>query len=482
MKNREPNKEDYFALATVTAEGEKLRRVPCKIYLPKRVTESPRIVMHPSKSQFQKLSRGHEVVLQAAIKKFDGTVGVEISATVYLVGATTQHWGPDISESMIEGDPRDLRVIQFIQNATEPTMSRIVFWVSPNKMLAPTMIHGSSYTGDVTFERCNQIEIQLRKDIHLKFDKHFRSDMDDDDFRQWSDLVAEAEIPYVLSDSEVIRGDVLPDLDDFLLLASLASRTRTACVGWKVGAGNTITKCYRRDIVVPTGYSLPSFNQGLVSRADFPEFLRVSHATFKTLKGKQAVRRAIYAVVPSRDRKLEEGYLSLFSGLEELVLEYRRRVNLEYVVPPKEWPELQKKIKAEIRELFRNRLSNQQQGWLQRKISELNRIPFRVGFDQFHKKLDVALDDLWPVFSNNGEPGLYDIRNRLTHGESLPLEAHSALSVAKEHLEWTLERLLLAILGWPVDRSEVSSSCLHKIATGMKMLRDERTKLKGLLI
>jgi hypothetical protein len=482
MFNRKPDKEDYFTLATISAEGEKLRGVPCKIYLPKRVTESPRIVMHPSKSQYRKLSPRFEVALQAKIREPDGTLDIEVVAsTVYLTRASTQYWGPVISESIIEGDPRDLRIIQFIQSTPDLLISRIVFWISPNKMLSPDITQEPSYTGEVTVNRVRQIEFQLREDIHLKFDKHFRSDTDEDNFWQWSDLIAESAIPYVPNNFEVLRGDVLPDLDDFLLLASLASRTRTACVGWNVIGGNTITDYYRRNIVVPTGYSLPSLDQGLISLVNFPEFLRVSHATFKKLTGKQAVRRAIYLVVPDRDRKFEEGYLSLFSGLEELILEYRRRIGFEYVVPPREWPDFQKEIKVEIRKLFKNRLKKKQQRWIEQKLSELNRIPLRVGFDQLARNLGVVIEDLWPVFSNNDGPGLYDIRNRLIHGESFPKEAFSALVVAKEHLEWTLERLLLAILEWPVENSEVSPSFLQRNATGMTMLLDARTKLKELL-
>jgi hypothetical protein len=482
MAESKPKEEDYFALATLTVGGMEIRDVPSKLYLPERVTGSPRIALRPSDDCLDYIVCSHEGSFHAQLNNFDGSVAALIAASiVYFNGAVTRHWGPNLAESTLEAEPRDLVVTQFLSSVSkEPTS--IVFWLSPNKMLSPFIISTSSYTGDRTLKRGRQIEIELSPEVKLRFDKHFQSSTTEKgDFLQWSNLVAESSIAHAANDIESVRSLILPKYDDLLLIASLGSRTRTACVGWQAADGRSVTKYFRRDIWIPNGFSLPSFNHGLVSLADFGEFLHVGYSSFGALEDPQPVRQAIYAVIPGRSRTLEEDFLSLFSGLEELILDFRRRANLEWVLSSSDWLILRDHLKEAVKNCPGLSLSSDQRARIYAKMGELNRIPLRVAFDKFCENYRVGLDDLWDVFSTAAGPSLYNIRNRLTHGESLPLEAYEALSVATEHLRWTLERILLSVLGWSVARSEVNRDFLARNATGITLLPRERKRLGDLL-
>lgn len=55
---------------------------------------------------------------------------------------------------------------------------------------------------------------------------------------------------------------------------------------------------------------------------------------------------------------------------------------------------------------------------------------------------------------------LADIRNKLVHGYTFNNEEWNLMTIAHQHLQWRLERMLLRILGWDVNRSRVSSDFL----------------------
>lgn len=73
----------------------------------------------------------------------------------------------------------------------------------------------------------------------------------------------------------------------------------------------------------------------------------------------------------------------------------------------------------------------------------------------------VYTDDLWPIFCADNGPGIYQICNRLVHGDFPDSEVFT-LSVVNEHLRWLIDRILLGLLGWPVDQSDVSPSFVEK--------------------
>ncbi len=84
-------------------------------------------------------------------------------------------------------------------------------------------------------------------------------------------------------------------------------------------------------------------------------------------------------------------------------------------------------------------------------------------YAQFEKTNPIDISDLWPLTDGPGVPSLNRIRNVLVHGKVFTARSDfQSLSIAAENLQWLLERVLLATLGWEVDRSEVSRNSLRK--------------------
>jgi hypothetical protein len=483
VNDQNEDKEDYFLLATVGFNDGQYDGVPCKVYLPKRVIGKVRIVLKPSKEQCQKIFQSFRGSLYAELKGFDGkTQNVIDAPKVYFTRSSTRHWGKELSESIIFVDPGDISFAKVIRNPQEGDRGHIVLWLSQNRMLSPDITQQSSYDGSVTMGRVRQITVHLDSESRLLFDYHYRSRTDDSGtFTQWADLVAmfEGESPFL--DNASISVHLMPKVDDLLLIASLGSRTRTACVGWEAAETDRITHYYRRNISIPSGYKEPSFQDGLVSLRDFQEFLSVAHSTFVQLPNKQPIREAIVSVVPGRERRLEEDFLSAFAGLEELILDYRRREGLEYILDEQSFKQVRGHLKKAISKFDKLALTKDQRSWIYAKLAELNRVPLQVAFDEFCKVHSVELADLWPVFTAPRDGiGLSDIRNRMLHGQSLSVEAQREVSVATECLRWTVERMLLSLLRWPVDRSEIARASVKHHSTALRELDEWRSRLSDL--
>jgi hypothetical protein len=474
-------RENYHALATIGTKGGEVTDVPCRVYLPDRPSDRPEILLEPSIEKYELLARTFEGSLSARVENRDGSLAVEIEAPmVYLLRATRRSWGRRLSECRIEAEPTDLRITQHLTTSAdddESEDSQVFFWLSPNKMLAPDAIVSTSYDGSVDVQRVREVRIDLRPGLSVCFDKHYRqSKAENGETRRWQIDVATCSLRCRSSDAQRIKEVALPLLDDVLLLGSLATRTRTACVGWQASDGRSITSFYRGDISIPTGYALPSFDQGLVPLLHLAEFLQSAMNILRVRPSPQPVRSAIYGVVPSGARMMEEDFVRLFHALEEIVLDFRRRTGFDRIIDDSDWAELRSVLRDTIRKWKSGAISSAKRGQIYEKLEELNRVPLRRAFEAYCGNLRVHLADLWPVFGNIRNPGLYDVRNRLVHGEALGAADNDALWIASEHLRWTLERILLAEFGWPLEKSDVRPDLLRRYATAMNGVSEARAR------
>jgi hypothetical protein len=99
----------------------------------------------------------------------------------------------------------------------------------------------------------------------------------------------------------------------------------------------------------------------------------------------------------------------------------------------------------------------------------------------YHKFLTMHPDifnGLWPLVDRQAGPSLSDLRNAIVHGEAFSEQEWLALSYAGEHLRWHLERIILATLGWDVEKSTVSTRSL-RLFYAYQNWEQERNRLTG---
>ncbi|TMW74254.1 hypothetical protein FG147_08510, partial [Thauera sp. UPWRP] len=270
--------EDFLVEATLIANNSEICTVPCRIYLPERVHEKPYVVLKPKQEAAKQIIGAWKASLKATVYGFDNEAEVTIDAPeVYLSGGSTRYWGNGISDATKLGEPQDLHVVRHLRNRSSVSKTQLVFWISQNRLLEPCMASTSSYTGKIEYERVNVFECYSGGRLKLAFDRHFRTKTESNgDLRQWSFLVAITEVEVAANSADLIKSQILPDIDDLLLIASFAARTRTACLGWTACDDKSLATFYRGNYAFPELNEATDRDNSTIERVDFMEFIETA--------------------------------------------------------------------------------------------------------------------------------------------------------------------------------------------------------------
>ncbi len=475
-------KEDYLVNATLIVNGVEINDVPCKLYLPERPHEKPYVVFKPSNTDFHKITNSYKGSFKADIYGSDKQINSSIEAPeIHFSDSAIKNWGNGIAESTVYGEPQDLHIIRHLENPEKQDNTSIVFWISPNRFLSPFVMRRPSYTGEITCDRKRTLEFKIKDDVMLKFDKHYMSRYaENGDFIQWSNLVACADLNVPADNVETLNRYMLQDVDDFLLVSSFAAGNRIVCLGWDAVDKNYYATYYRGNYSFPENKKI-DIDEGIIDIQEFERFMLTCYPTFVCFENKLALRHALYSAVPLKPATLEISFLNTFAGLETLILDFKRTENLEFILPEREWVSLRKHLQKCIKKSTEPKLERSQRASIYSKLCELNRTSLRETFEIFCQHHKIDLSDLWTVFGEKGTAGLSDIRNNLIHGDPFPQELLGALVVANEHLKYILERALIRVLGWDVEKTKVNSAYLGMHLTSIRDLPAEQARLSDFI-
>lgn len=197
----------------------------------------------------------------------------------------------------------------------------------------------------------------------------------------------------------------------------------------------------------------------LVDADDLGEFVRAAAAALAATDRQEVLRRALGFMAPVPGETIERSFLALFSALES-TLTFERGEDEYRILPREEFAQLERELRAWLKGHPALAGDAGRRALLYEKTRELNRLPFSRVFARFCERRGVALSDLWPLVGPLDGWPLLEIRHRLVHGDPFDASPGGALVCAAAHLRWTAERMLLAALGWEVERSNVSPSSL----------------------
>lgn len=465
-------KEDYLIDLTVIPDDTivgappRIDGVRCKMYLPRKIADPILLVFHLTKDQYLVFDKTN-------LWKFsiEGEYDVPNHKTrfsaqnVYRASLSATYWSPDTIEALCVAEPIDLKREHFrspdLSQPTPKTHGR--FWLSNNRLLSPGQSIGHSFTGDVNVRTIWQVEFTLENGLSLKFSNRYRHLESNEETTSWSELVAEYQL-HGKAQTFLEAVNCLTDLDDLLRLASLAARHRCVCLGLDLSTTEGyIVEYYRRDISRPA--PMPDRGDELISKEHIAEFLQVTYRRLIDLMRHDLIRQAINYAIPREGRTVESSFITLYSALETIVLYFRRQQNLETVFSSSE-DDLWKLLQKDLREFFRVhpvlRDDKTKRMRLYDNMTALRRVSFRTAFEECCRFYSVDVSDLWPVTGSKDGWSLSVVRNKLVHGEHFNAAQRGAVGAAKSHLQWTVERLLLAILGWDISKSSVDAGYLSR--------------------
>jgi len=288
----------------------------------------------------------------------------------------------------------------------------------------------------------------------------------------FNENVAELQIPHTLIGG--VLADCLEDVDDVLRLVSFIGEYPCVCVGWWAADSERVTEFYRRRTVASE--KPPSVHEAIINYSDFPDFLQAAYKAFVDVKPNVALRRALDYVVPDKHDSLEASYIMLYAAVETLVLFFRRQENLEFIFEDKDqWKDLKSDLEEWLKSHPALSANPGKQSFVYQKLPELTRLSFGTAFKRFCERYEVDLSDLWPMVGKNS---LSSIRNNLVHGVVYQPTHYHALMGAREHLRWSVYRMIFGMLRWPIERTKIDQKGLARSPI-LKSLDEDRRQISS---
>ncbi|HEX8144385.1 MAG TPA: hypothetical protein VF553_17420 [Pyrinomonadaceae bacterium] len=213
----------------------------------------------------------------------------------------------------------------------------------------------------------------------------------------------------------------------------------------------------------------------LIDEASVEEFSAVAAHACERAELSDILYRAINFTLQSDGDNLELSFISLYAALESVLTFFRRQDEYE-ILRAEEFSLLESDLRRWLKQHALLRDESVKRGLIYEKIRELNRFPFSYVFKRFCEHYSLDLSDLWPVLGRAEEWPLMEIRHRLVHGDPFLSRPAEALTCARLHLRWVVERMLLSVLGWPISRSNVSPAHLLRMGWMYEEWQSERAK------
>jgi hypothetical protein len=460
--------EDFRLYTTVGVNGVDVDRVLCKVYLPVKHTDSIKLRFYPTEEQAGQMHYW-KFSVRGVVKGHSGGVVARIRAEkVYQERQETKLWSEDLSETITFAEASDFEVTRFWAAKPKPDSDSEIegkFWLTPSTLLRPARAFKNYPDGRVEVSTPRQFAFTLPSGTSLTFDHHYhRRENEQGETITFEELVAIFNLQGNVGDGKKIEELLDNDLEDVLLLASFAARHSCVCVGWEAADSYSYTQRYVGNRTIPAEKDKARHRDEIIELSDFPAFMAEAYRRFTGMVPNESLRRAIHFAIPSEGHTVDSDFVNLYSALEMMVLHFRREQGLEFILPDEgEFRRLQGDLRKWLKQhpLLEDK---GRRGLVYEKLFEINRVSFGHAFEKFCEVYSVDLGDLWPVVGNVGGPSLSTIRNRLVHGEVLGEGYYKALITAKFHLQWTVERMILAMLGWPVKKSNIDEWYLSPMA------------------
>jgi len=456
----EEREEDYFFDATIKSDTIIVDGVRCKLYLPPTHVDPITLVFHVTDEQTRLLERiGWKFSVHGELHH-DADQVTTFDAEQVLNRGLSSKYTAGISEHAFAGEPIFFEVTESFGSENCPEAEPKIngnFWLTPNQLLSPRQHVVKSYTGNVDVKTDWSLNFTFSSGLRLAFTNYYRyRDDDEGAVTSFHELVAEFELTGQTIGKANIRGEMVRDLEDLLTLASFAARHSCVWTGYAVTGAEGYTRYYRRDVSIPA--TRKRRGETLIAKGDIKDFLDLTYRKLVEVDRNELLLKAINFAIPKENQIFEGAFMSLYSALETLVLYFRRGHNLEMIFSDDKdaWSILKADLMLWLKRHPQLKAEKSKRTLLYENLSGLTRISFGTAFKKFCEFYSVNLDDLWPVVGSADGWSLKDIRNKLVHGEYFNRQQLRALLSASEHLRWTVERMILSILGWDLSRSAVS--------------------------
>ncbi|OGU74924.1 MAG: hypothetical protein A2V93_04215 [Ignavibacteria bacterium RBG_16_34_14] len=293
----------------------------------------------------------------------------------------------------------------------------------------------------------------MESGLKLTFDTYYKYENIKDYIKSFPYSVAEYKTNI---DPEKIN-EIILEIDDFLLLVSLALEKICLCTGWVAYSNSKIVRYLRRDRTIPDRDTKRSYSDYLIEPFELKTFLEKSYNAFINFNDRNLLRNILFPIVRKKKISVETHYLILFAILESTVLNYKKNNKYEPILPPDDFNVLKDDLEKFIKKkLNSDENMKERRKFIYEKLPELNRISFKSSFELFQNHYKIYVGDLWPLIESKEGATLAHIRNKIIHGEIFSNHQFNAVRLAMEHLQIIVERIVFTLLNWDISNTKVS--------------------------
>lgn len=459
-------KEPIELYTTVTDTTEELvKNIKCEILLPQKSIDKINVTLYPNEeSHYNKILKNTQLAILGERKNLDGVITQKILINnAIVIGANKTSEGLGLEKFSINLHIRDLLITDILFNREKSPMLHGRVWLSPSKLLNPYQSKELSFTGKVKIKEYSHTDITITTGISLKFKENYKYYTVNDEQISFSELVASFKNE---SDSFNIESTI-KDIDIVLLMASFAERRKIICVGWDTINSETAKQFYRKNISMDNLEKTIQDEDFLINTFYFRKFLDHAYKKYLTIlkTNVEFVKSALQMLLNADERRsIENEFITLFTALESLTAfnYFENYPDKQNILPEKKFKQLITEIKSTIKSsksIGDIDDPKETRSFIYSKLQELNRVPMSKSIELLCSHYEVVIDDLWPISSTKAQ-SLLDLRNKLVHGDMVDDKYINAIWCATNHLRWTIERIILAILEWDIEKSLVHPKIL----------------------
>lgn len=443
------SKEGYF-LSDIYSQGKVLAKgIKSKLILNNIKYSKALLFLYLPEENFRTIRVHFEFEIKGY---FENVVGEKIGEIYipkgYLTNSSSSTFASSWNESVVEIVPDEIYQKHYLQGQIEAERGKanIIFSLTDNQMVSPWNTIERSFTGEVKIKLNPTVILKFKDDWNATFEEHHHyadTKIEDvDGTFSTSHLVLNLEKDnHSLASAKEVK--ILSDLlDKVLWYLSFGSRQRTTWIKWTAEIGTELVEYYRNNILIPE--KIKYYEEPLIDRRSFQDFLQHCLHYEKLQNSLDLYLPIVYLVASDNPRKtMETQFLSLFIALEALLDLYAESRNINKHFTKDRWETFYTHIKKAIEEF--SGFNKTEKDLMIEKLGDFNRTPIKKIYNDFCKDMKIDNSDLWPIYGTRFNY-LSRVRNKLVHGKRFEYEPF--LSIANEHLRWTVERCLLAVLGW----------------------------------
>lgn len=416
LPRRESDETNHLVYADLKTPHGEVKKVLCEVFLPTFKSKAPCFRFYPTAKQANFLQHIWAFDLTGKIRHAGRRI--TLNAKEVLSGGLRSGSFDGIPFfNSFDGNPLSIERTFSRGAGNGKRIVKGTFHLTACPVINTAIIVERSYTGEVAVKPVVVQSFILGSGLKLIFKKHFDTkEGKEKETITKSRLVAEFEATKLLPKAQF--PEAVEELQEFLTLTSFASRYRCVCPRWDtVDEKGSITEHFQQNLVFPDS-GVPGPEDTLVDIRDFMDFANSAFPLYRGFLDRSYVNNAMYALVGERSI-VDDRFLVCFTALESLLLHV--------------W-------------------HNSGPGTKNAKFIQL--------FNEFQKHYNLNISDLWPLVDRTRGRSLKDIRNRIAHGQPFNAQEEQYLFFAVENLKWLVERMLLAILKWPIEKSKVRKESL----------------------